>query len=102
MMLDAKKDSIRQGGEKLTNEEIASNGLDFLFAGYDTSANTLSYTTYLLALHPTVQERLRSEIEEYFDNNPVSVANTNTYKWTCIRTHTNIITIYIAKKLAEK
>ena len=63
-------------GEKLTNKEIVINSIGFLMAGYGTTANALSYTTYLLAIHPSVQEQLYSEIEEYFDNNPVSVADT--------------------------
>ena len=89
MMFDTKEGGIHQGGEKLTNEEITSNALDILLAAYDTTASTLAYTSYLLALHPSVQERLHSEIEEYFDNNSVSVANTNTL---CIHTHIHMQT----------
>jgi len=34
----------------------------FLTAGYETSATTLSYALYELALHPEIQNRLRAEI----------------------------------------
>ena len=61
------------GGRRLSDGEIVSNSITFLLAGYETTANTLAYTSYLLALHPTVQDRLRTEIQEYFENNPVSV-----------------------------
>ena len=71
-MMDAKA-GTPQGGQKLTDEEIVINAFLFLLAGYETTANTLAYTSYLLALHPSVQDRLHSEIEEYFENNPVSV-----------------------------
>jgi cytochrome P450 family 6 len=33
-----------------------------LIAGYETSATTLSYALYELALHPEIQHRLRAEI----------------------------------------
>jgi len=34
----------------------------FIIAGYETSATTLSYALYELALHPEIQNRLRAEI----------------------------------------
>ena len=63
-----------EGGEekKLTDEEIVTNSIVFLLAGYETTTNTLAYTSYLLALHPEIQERLQAEIDEYFESNPVS------------------------------
>ena len=74
-MIDAcsDKDDTQAGDKKLTNKEIVSHSITFLLAGYETTANSLSYTSYLLALNPSVQERLHAEIEEYFQNNPVSV-----------------------------
>ena len=73
-MIDAcsDDDGTPEGGRGLTDKEIVSNSITFLLAGYETTANALSYTSYLLALHPSVQDRLYAEIEEYFRNNPVS------------------------------
>ena len=56
-----------------STEKIAGIAFDFLMAAYETTANTLSYTTYLLAIHPDVQEKLQKEIDEYFEENPVSI-----------------------------
>lgn len=58
---------------KLTAKEIVDNSVTFLIAGYETTANTLSFTTYLLALNPDIQEKLQSEIDSYFDNKTVSL-----------------------------
>ena len=60
------------GQQKLKDEEIISYSITFLLAGYETTANTLTYTSYLLALHPEIQQKLQEEIDDYFENNPVS------------------------------
>nr|XP_053635289.1 cytochrome P450 3A40-like [Cherax quadricarinatus] len=46
----------------LTDGEIIANAWVFLLGGFETTANTLTYTTYLLATHPETQERLYEEI----------------------------------------
>ena len=38
----------------------------FLAAGYETTATTLAFTAYYLALNPNVQEKLQQEIDEHF------------------------------------
>ena len=58
-------------GRKLTDEEIVAHAVTFMLAGYETTANTLAYTSYLLALNPDIQEKLQSEIGRYFDEKPV-------------------------------
>ena len=58
--------------EVISDQQIAAYAADFLLAGYDTTSNLLSYTSYLLALHPEVQERLQSEIDGYLEDNSVS------------------------------
>ena len=39
-------------------------------AGYETTANALTYTTYLLALNPDIQEKLIDQIREYISDHP--------------------------------
>ena len=58
---------------KMTSEEVVGHARVVLLAGYETTANTLAYTSYLLALNPDIQEKLQSEIDSYFDENPVSL-----------------------------
>ena len=57
---------------KLTDEQIVAEAVGLMMAGYDTTANALAYTSYLLALHPEIQEKLQSEIDRYFIDKPVS------------------------------
>ena len=92
-MIDASDDTTEQGGaadedgssgcsmhqstdsgprHKLSNKEIVDISVGLMVAGYDTTSSTLSFTSYLLALHPDIQERLQSEIDAYYDNKPVS------------------------------
>ena len=68
LLLDV-KDSLGDG----STEEIAGVAFDFLMAGYETTSNTLTYTTYLLAMHPDVQEKLQKEIDGYFEEDAVSI-----------------------------
>ena len=64
LMLTAHQESGPEGkASKLTNDEIVAQCVIFLLAGQETSSNALTFTTYLLALNPNVQENLRSEVE---------------------------------------
>ena len=59
---EADKESV--GDKKsLTDEEIIANIVLILLAGYETTASLLTYSSYLLALHPEIQTRLRQEIQ---------------------------------------
>ena len=62
---------------RLTAKEIVDNSVTFFLGGYETTANTLSYTTYLLAVNPDIQEKLQSEIDSYYDEKPVSLWQKN-------------------------
>jgi len=57
--------------KKLTDNEIIAHSITFLLAGYDTTLNLLTFTTYLLALHPDVQQKLQEEVDAYFKDNTV-------------------------------
>jgi cytochrome P450 len=56
---------------QLTDEEVVGQAVTFLLGGYETTANALAYTSYLLALNPDIQEKLQSEIDTYFEEKPV-------------------------------
>lgn len=53
-----------------SDDDILAQAMVFLFAGFDSSANLISFITYELALNPDAQKRLQEEIDE-------SLAKTN-------------------------
>ncbi|GIY47675.1 cytochrome P450 3A11 [Caerostris extrusa] len=50
--------------KNLSADELVGQCVIFFIAGYDTTAATLSMTSYLLALHPEIQDKLHKEIKE--------------------------------------
>ena len=55
--------------EQLTEDEIIANIILVLVAGYDTTASTITYAMYSLAMNPVIQEKLRTEVNEAMDAN---------------------------------
>lgn len=54
----------RTSKEELSDEDLYAQCLVFFFAGFDTVSNALSLALYELALNPDIQEKLRMEVEE--------------------------------------
>lgn len=60
----------------MNDEEIVSVCIGFILAGYETTSSLLTYTAYLLALNPNIQDKLCQVIEDYYQENTVR-AKTN-------------------------
>ena len=56
LMIDTTEEGEGGGNRRLTDEEIVVQSITFLLAGYETTANTLAYTSYLLALNPEIPD----------------------------------------------
>ena len=52
----------------LTFNEIMATAVLFLSAGYETTANTLCFIAYNLALNSNVQEKACNEIDKILEN----------------------------------
>ncbi|KAJ9584859.1 hypothetical protein L9F63_020795, partial [Diploptera punctata] len=57
-----------QNGIHLTDEEIKDEVNTFMFGGHDTVTAAISWTLYMLAVHPDVQEKAYEELESIFQN----------------------------------
>jgi len=63
VMLAASDDPNVPESKKLTDMEVIAQSFVFLIAGYETSSNTLGLTSYHIATHPDVQDKLQQEID---------------------------------------
>ena len=77
LMIDATvedgESSQKTEKKKLTDEEITAHATLFMLAGYETTSNSLTFVSYLLALNPDIQEKLQEKIDSYFEENPVII-----------------------------
>ncbi|UFN47312.1 cytochrome P450 [Roseomonas sp. OT10] len=58
-------------GQGMSDRDVADNLLTFITAGHETTALALTWTFYLLALHPGVEARLLREIDALTGGGPL-------------------------------
>jgi cytochrome P450 len=51
-----------EGGASFSQDEVYDNVMTFIFAGHETTANTLAWTLYLLSQFPAVDARVAAEV----------------------------------------
>jgi cytochrome P450 len=72
MLLDAR---YEDNGQPMTEEQVLDEAAILLVAGHETSANALSWMWYLLAQHPEVVAKLRTEMTQVLGERPASFAD---------------------------
>ncbi|KAI1622324.1 cytochrome P450 [Exophiala viscosa] len=84
MMLDKpeqQKDiiaTIMRSGD-FSDDYLVDQLLTFLAAGHDTTASALTWTIWLLCMHPEIQERLRAECNAHLADKPASEVDATTF-----------------------
>ncbi|KAM8771556.1 cytochrome P450 3A40-like [Acanthopagrus schlegelii] len=69
LMIDSQNNKDPSGVEQdkgLSDHEILSQAMIFLFAGYETTSSSLCFVAYNLALNPHIMRRLQEEIDATF------------------------------------
>jgi cytochrome P450 len=62
-----------EDGTRLSDREAMDEALTMLLAGSDTTAAALSWSAFLLAKHPNVQQELSEEVRQTADNDVIGV-----------------------------
>ena len=62
-MLIAAQDTEGDGG-RMSDEQLRDELMTLFLAGHETTANALTWTWYLLAQHPEIEQRLHAELDQ--------------------------------------
>lgn len=69
------EEKLKEYGQKLfTDDILVANAFVFFIAGFETTASTISYCLYELALNPKIQVKLRQNIRQTLDANDGKLA----------------------------
>jgi cytochrome P450 len=71
LLLEAQDDD----GSRMTDRQLRDEVMTLFLAGHETTALSLSWTWYLLALHPEIKRKLLTELKETLNGRSVSVAD---------------------------
>ena len=69
MLLNARDED---DGDGMTDKQLRDEAMTLFMAGHETTANTLAWAWYLLALNPEVEAKLHAEIDSVLADRPPS------------------------------
>ncbi|MBZ0284544.1 MAG: cytochrome P450 [Anaerolineae bacterium] len=67
--------SVDEDGQGMTDKQIRDEIVTLFLAGHETTANALSWTWYLLAQHPEVEQKLHDELDSVLHGKPPTLAD---------------------------
>ena len=71
-------------GEGMSDQQIRDEVMTMLLAGHETTANTLTWTWYLLSQHPSVARRLQAEVREVLGDRQPTMADLANLPYTAM------------------
>ena len=69
-------------GEQMTDEQICDEVITLHLAGYDTTALSLTYCWYQMALQPEIEARFHDELERVLEGRPPELADMEQLDYT--------------------
>jgi cytochrome P450 len=69
-------------GQAMSDQQLRDEAMTLFLAGHETTALTLTWTWYLLASHPHVEERLYAEVREVLDGRTPTVEDVPRLRYT--------------------
>jgi len=67
--------STDEAGQGMSDQQIRDEIVTLFLAGHETTANALSWTWYLLAQHPAVEQKLHAELDDVLQGKPLTLAD---------------------------
>ena len=73
---------VEGDGTGMSDEQIRDEAVTLITAGHETTANALTWTWYLLARHPEVEERLHAELASVLDGRSPTSGDAASLRYT--------------------
>jgi cytochrome P450 len=64
-----------ESGRRMTDRQLRDEVMTLFMAGHETTANTLTWTWFLLSQHPEAEARLHEELDSVLGSRPPEVAD---------------------------
>lgn len=71
-----------EDGSKMTEDQLLDELITLFIAGHETTSNALTWTFYLIAKHPEIQEKLYAELDLVLGDTPPSFKDLESLTYT--------------------
>lgn len=69
-------------GKQMTDRELRDEMVTLFLAGHETTAVALTFSFYLLALHPEIEARMLAELEDVLEGSPPTIETLPKLRYT--------------------